>query len=59
MTYTHKFASTAVAANTLPVPDGLRSVDDYFWRGEFFSFLPAFHVSQSYLILLSTNRLTR
>ncbi|GAM37529.1 hypothetical protein TCE0_024f07522 [Talaromyces pinophilus] len=45
MTYTHKFASTAVAANTLPVPDGLRSVDDYFWRGEFFSFLPAFHIA--------------
>lgn len=57
MIYTHKFASTAVAANTLPAPDGLRRVDDYFWRGELFSFLPAFHVSLSHLIL-STNRLT-
>jgi hypothetical protein len=45
MIYTHKFASRVVAANTFPTPDGHRQVDDYFLKGEFFSFLPAFHVS--------------
>ncbi|EED15544.1 NRPS-like enzyme, putative [Talaromyces stipitatus ATCC 10500] len=45
MIYTHRFVSTVVAANTLPAPDGLRRVDDYFLKGEFFSFLPAFHIA--------------
>jgi acyl-coenzyme A synthetase/AMP-(fatty) acid ligase len=45
MVYTNEFVWRIYKANTLPARPGAERVDDYFLRGEFFSFLPAFHVS--------------
>jgi len=48
MVYTNDFLWRIVRASTLPGPPGTTRVDEYFLRGEFFSFLPAFHVSSSH-----------
>lgn len=45
MVYTNEFVWRIYKANTLPSTRGTTRVDDFFLRGEFFSFLPAFHVS--------------
>jgi acyl-CoA synthetase (AMP-forming)/AMP-acid ligase II len=45
MTYTNEFIWRIYKANTLPAPPRTTRVDNYFLHGEFFSFLPAFHVS--------------
>ncbi|GAB1312341.1 Male sterility, NAD-binding [Madurella fahalii] len=45
MIYTNEFVWRIYKANTLPAPPGTTRVDDYFLRGEFFSFLPAFHIA--------------
>jgi acyl-coenzyme A synthetase/AMP-(fatty) acid ligase len=47
MIYTNEFVWRIYKANTLPAPPGTTRVDDLFLQGEFFSFLPAFHVSSS------------
>lgn len=44
MIYTHEFVWRIYQANTLPPPEGMTRIDDHFLQGEFFSFLPAFHV---------------
>jgi acyl-CoA synthetase (AMP-forming)/AMP-acid ligase II len=43
--YTHEFFWRIVRANTLPAPEGTMRINDLILRGEFFSLLPAFHVS--------------
>ncbi|KAH8433484.1 uncharacterized protein LDX57_011118 [Aspergillus melleus] len=43
--YTHEFVWRIYAANTLPAPDGMTRIDQYFLQGEWFSFLPAFHIA--------------
>ncbi|PLB43526.1 putative NRPS-like enzyme [Aspergillus steynii IBT 23096] len=43
--YTHEFVWRMYAATTLPPPDGLTRIDQYFLQGEWFSFLPAFHIA--------------
>ncbi|KAK4106758.1 acetyl-CoA synthetase-like protein [Parathielavia hyrcaniae] len=45
MVYTNEFVWRIFKANTLPALPGTTRVDDLFLRGEFFSFLPAFHVA--------------
>ncbi|KAK4233779.1 hypothetical protein C8A03DRAFT_47750 [Achaetomium macrosporum] len=45
MIYTNEFVWPIYKANTLPAPPGAARVDDSFLRGEFFSFLPAFHIA--------------
>jgi hypothetical protein len=43
--YTPEFFWRIIGANTLPAPNGMMRIDDLFLRGDFFSLLPAFHVS--------------
>jgi hypothetical protein len=43
--YTPEFFWRIIGANTLPAPNGMMRIDDLFLRGDFFSSLPAFHVS--------------
>ncbi|KAL4936564.1 hypothetical protein BDV06DRAFT_233299 [Aspergillus oleicola] len=45
MVYTNDFVWRVYKANTLPAPEGMTRIDDYFLRGDFLSFLPAFHIA--------------
>ncbi|KAL2821419.1 hypothetical protein BDW59DRAFT_109738 [Aspergillus cavernicola] len=45
MIYTNEFVLRIYKANSLPALEGTQRIDDLFLQGEFFSFLPAFHIA--------------
>ncbi|KAL4862619.1 hypothetical protein BDV12DRAFT_40068 [Aspergillus spectabilis] len=45
MIYTNEFVWRIYKANSLPALEGTQRIDDFFLQGEFFSFLPAFHIA--------------